>query len=269
MRGLCGRAARAPSQMLKIETRIYLVSLLALALLSAKKVDYVQNCLKEAGGTAHFDRVETVDWSFAVARPSEKGVVTWRGRQRMKRVGSEFTIREDLDTPKGYWTIWVGAITAAQNNGVPVTDPAVVDALAADTRGRSFWVLAPFSFLDAASVGDYLGSAYFQSQLLRRVKIDLRKNVFSPIPGPLVLQLDPETSRLRGVAWGSGEGGECLLEEQEMRQNLLSTPGLWTRFNAAGKRMEVVRVNGIIFNSFIDDRFFTASADAPQGESPK
>ena len=48
----------------------------------------------------------------------------------------------------------------------------------------------------------------------------------------------------------------------------MATPKLGY-FNAAGKRMEVVRVNGIIFNSFIDDRFFTASADAPQGESPK
>jgi hypothetical protein len=245
--------------MFKLSARLYLVPLLALFLVSAKKIDRIQTCLKEAGGLAHFDRVETVDWIFSVARPSDKGVVTWRGRQRLKRVGSEFSIREDVETPNGFWTVWVGAITAVQKNGLPVTEPAVVDALGADTRKRAFWVLAPFSFLDAASQGEYLGSAYFQSRLVHRVKIDLKKELGFPISGPVVLQLDPDTALLRGVSWGGEKGGECLLEDYEMRQNLLNVPALWTLYNTSGERMEVLRANGCIFNSYIEDSLFSVS----------
>ncbi|MBK8574710.1 MAG: hypothetical protein IPN90_03180 [Elusimicrobia bacterium] len=238
---------------------VFIVPLLALLLISAKKIDRIQNSLKEAGGVARFERVETVDWIFSVARPSEKGVVTWRGRQRMKRVGSEFAVREDLDTPNGFWTVWVGAITAVQKNGLPVTDPAVLDTLGADTRKRAFWILAPFTFLDADSKGDYLGSAYFQNRLVHRVKFELDKEGGFPLSGPLILQLDPDTSLLRGASWGGEKGGECLLEDFEMRQNLLNIPALWTLYNAAGERMEVLRVNGCVFNSYIEDSLFSVS----------
>ena len=82
-----------------------LAPLLALLLLAAKKIDYVQECLKDAGGVEHFDRVETVDWTFLLARPSEKGVIKWHGRQRLKRVGTGFLIREDVETPEGVLTV--------------------------------------------------------------------------------------------------------------------------------------------------------------------
>jgi hypothetical protein len=231
----------------------------ALLLLSAKKVDRVQNCLKEAGGAARFDRVETVDWIFSVARPSDKGVVTWRGRQRLKRVGSEFAIREDLDTPNGFWTVWVGAITAVQKNGLPVTDPAVLAALGADTRKRAFWALAPFSFLDATATGEYVGSAYFHSRLVHRVKIEIDPERGLPLSGPVMLHLDPDTALLRGVSWGGESGGECLLEDYNVRQNLLNTPALWTLYNTAGERMETLRANGYVFNSYIEDSLFSVS----------
>lgn len=243
--------------------KLFVVPLFALSLLAAKKIDYVQNCLKDAGGVEHFDRLETVDWTFMIARPSEKGVIKWHGRQRLQRVGTEFLIREDVETPDGIWTIFVGSDCWVQKDGFLVMDKSVFDARVADTRARAFWILAPFSFLDKSSVGDYLGSAYFQSRLLRRVRVDPKGS--PPFPGPIVLQLDPETSRLCGVLFE--EGGECLLlEDHEMYQNLLRSPGQWTRYNPEGKRTEVLRANAVIFNSYIGENVFKATAHVSQGD---
>jgi hypothetical protein len=241
----------------------FLVPLLSLSLLAAKKIDYVQNCLKDAGGVEHFERVETVDWTFLIARPSEKGVIKWHGRQRMQRLGPEFLIREDVETPEGVWTIFVGSDCWVQKDGFLVTDKTVFDARVADTRARAFCLLAPFTFLDKSTGGDYLGSAYFQSRLLRRVRVDPKG--FSPIPGPLVLQLDPETSRLNGLVFEKGGEG-LLMEDPEMHQNLLRSPGQWTWYNAEGKRTEILRANSVVFNSYIGENVFKATAHVSQGE---
>lgn len=246
--------------------RALVLPFLSLLLISAKKVDYVADCLKDAGGEGRFSRVETVDWAFAIARPSEKGVVTWRGRQRMKRLGTDFLIREDVETPEGVWTVFVGSECWVQKNGFLVTDKMVFEERVADTRARAFWVLAPFSFLDMTSKGDYLGSAYFESRLVRKVQVE-RVVSKGPLPfsPPWVLQLDPETSRLRGIAFG--EGGERLLfEDHTLRQNLLNIPERWTTLNGAGKRTAVLQVKGVVYNSYLDENVFTASAHATQGE---
>jgi hypothetical protein len=249
--------------------RALIVPFLPLLLLSAKQVNYVADCLKDAGGEGHFARVETVDWAFAIARPSEKGVVTWRGRQRMKRFGTDFLIREDLETPEGVWTIFVGSESWVQKDGFLVMDKTVFDERVADARARSFWALAPFSFLEMASKGDYVGSAYFESRLVRRVRVEPGESK-GPLPfsPPWVLQLDPDTSRLRGIAFG--EGGERLLfEDHTLRQNLLNIPERWTTFNGAGQRMAVLQVRGVVYNSYLDENVFTASAHATQGEYPQ
>lgn len=245
--------------------RVLILPFLSVLLISAKKIDYVQNCLKDAGGVERFDRVETVDWTFLIARSSEKGVLKWHGRQRMQRVGTDFLIREDVETPEGIWTIFVGSDCWVQKDGFLVMDKTIFDARVADTRARAFWLLAPFSFLDKSSGGDYLGSAYFHSRLLRRVRTETKGDL--PIPGSVVLQLDPETSRLCGVLFE--EGGEGLLmEDYELHQNLLNVPGQWTRYNAEGKRTEVLRASSIIFNSYIGENVFRATAHVSQGDSP-
>ncbi len=241
-----------------------LAPLLALFFLAAKKIDPVQMCLKDAGGVERFDRVETVDWSFLLARPSEKGVIKWVGRQRMKRVETGFLIREDLETPEGVWTIFVGSDCWVQKDGYLEMDKTVFDARVADARARAFWVLAPFTFMDRSTTGESLGSSYFHSRLFRRVRVDPQGN--PPIPGPFILQLDPETHRLCGVSFE--ERGESLLwEDQEMVQNLLRTPGQWTWFNGDEKRTIVLRVRSIVFNSYLGENVFTASAHASLGES--
>lgn len=242
-----------------------LAPLLALFLLAAKKIDYVQNCLKDAGGVERFDRVETVDWTFMIARPSEKGVIQWHGRQRLQRVGKDFLVREDVETPEGVWTVFVGSDCWVQKDGYLEMDKAVFDARVADTRARAFWVLAPFTFMDESTAGDYLGSAYFHSRLLRRVRVVPKGN--PPIPGPFVLQLDPETSRLCGVSFGEG-ADRLLWEEHEMIQNLLRSSGQWTWFNGDEKRTLVLRVRSIVFNSYLGENVFKATAHVSQGDSP-
>lgn len=241
----------------------FAVPLLALLLLAAKKIDYVQECLKDAGGVERFDRVETVDWTFLMARPSEKGVIKWHGRQRLKRVGAGFLIREDVETPEGVWTIFVGSDCWVQRDGYLVMDKAVFDDRVADVRARAFWVLAPFTFMDKSTIGEYLGSAYFHARLFRRVRVDPHGN--SPIPGPFVLQLDPDTSRLCGVSF-EDRGESLLWEDHEMMQNLLRSPGQWTWFHGDEKRALVLRVSSIVFNSYLGDNVFTASAHAATGE---
>lgn len=247
--------------------RILLLPLLVLFLLSAKKVDYVQDCLKEAGGGTLYTRVETVDWSFSLSRASEEGVVTWRGRQRLKRDGNVFRIREDLMTPEGEWTVWVGSSPWVEHNGVSVTESQVRDARVEETRRRAFWTLAPFSLLVPTRGGRYLGSAYFNNRLARRIELDPRPESLIALPDPIILHLDTDVPRLRGVTCGTGDESESFLfEGHELHQNLLTTAGVWTRFNAEGKRVEVLRVQETVFNSYIDDTVMTASAQIFQGE---
>jgi hypothetical protein len=72
------------------------------------------------------------------------------------------------------------------------------------------------------------------------------------------------------VLFGAGEGsGSFLLEDHELRQNLLNTAAQWTRFNAMGKRVEVLRANAVVYNSYLDDAVFAASSQDPQGETLK
>ena len=52
-----------------------------------------------------------------------------------------------------------------------------------------------------------------------------------------------------------------------MVQNLLRTPGQWTWFNGDEKRTIVLRVRSIVFNSYLGENVFTASAHASLGES--
>ncbi len=244
--------------------------LVAILLLAAKTPDYFKDCLKDAGGAAHFGRVETVDWSFSLARPSPAGVVTWRGRQRLRRVGNDFQVREDLETPEGRWTVYMGSAPSVQKDGIPVSDPAARDARVADAHQRIFWFMAPFTLSDSSSGSRYLGSAYFQTRLVRRVELDLKPNGEIPIAAPVVLLLDTDVPRLRGVLFGAGESsGSFLLEDHEFRQNLLNTAAQWTRFNAAGKRVEVLRANAVVYNSYLDDAVFAASPQDPQGETLK
>jgi hypothetical protein len=161
--------------------------LAAVLLLAAKTPDYFNDCLKDAGGAAHYGRVETVDWSFSLARPSPAGVVTWRGRQRLRRVGNDFQVREDLETPEGRWTVWTGSAPFVLKNGIPVSDPAIRDARVADARRRVFWLMAPFTFSESSLSSRYLGSAYFQTRLVRRVALDLNPNGEIPVSAPVVL----------------------------------------------------------------------------------
>ncbi|MBL8023964.1 MAG: hypothetical protein JNK54_06745 [Elusimicrobia bacterium] len=247
--------------------RLFFLPLLALLFLSAKKMDYVRTCLKEAGGEDRYARVETVDWSFSLARPSKQGVVTWQGRQRLKRRGDVFEIREDLDTPEGRWTVWVGSVSWVERDSVPVTDVEVRDSRVEEARRRAFWGLAPFPLLTPSPVGRYLGSAYFQNRLVRRVELDpvRRGEIF--FPSPFVLFLDTTVPLLRGVVYGTGvESESYLFEGHELHQNLLTTARVWTRFNAEGKRVEVMRVQETLYNSYIDDTLMTFSAHTPQGE---
>lgn len=248
--------------------RALILPFLSVLLISAKKADYVGDCLKDGGGIDRFARVETVDWGFALSRPSEKGPVTWHGRQRLKRQGPDFLIREDLETPEGVWTVFVGSESWVQKDGFLVSDTTVLDSRLADARTRAFWVLAPFTFLEGASNADYLGSAYFESRLVRKVKVELGPAVPPTVSSPLVLQLDPETSRLRGVYFVEGDE-RLLFEDHALYQNLLNVPGQWTRFDSTGRRVEVLRLKGVVFNGYLDENTFKASAPVTQGEYPQ
>ncbi|MBL0058339.1 MAG: hypothetical protein IPP35_04370 [Elusimicrobia bacterium] len=245
--------------------------LAAVLLLAAKTPDYFNDCLKDAGGGVRYDRVETVDWSFSMARPSPGGVVTWRGRQRLRRAGNGFQIREDLETPEGRWTVWTGSAPFVLKDGIPVSDPATRDARVSDARLRVFWLMAPFTLSASSSGSRYLGSAYFQTRLVRRIELDLKPDQGIPVDAPVVLLLDTDVPRLRGVRFGANDGaGSFLLEDHELRQNLLNTAAQWTRFNAAGQRMEVLRANAVVYNSYLDDAVFAASThEDPQGETLK
>jgi hypothetical protein len=214
--------------------------------------------LKDAGTLARYQRVETIDWAFTLIRPSTSGARHWAGRQRLKRVGDAWLMREDLKSPEGLWSVWTDPDNRVEKDGVPVEDPGVRDERLRDARERMFWRLAPFSLGASAGAGRYLGSGYFHDRLARRLALPPPGKGW-PVPEPVVAQLDPEGHRWLGVTYGPEEDpGSLVFDNHESRQNLLNLADWWTRYNRSGERLEVVRTESLVFNSFINAADLTA-----------
>ena len=204
----------------------------------AKAPAYLADALKDAGGVVRFERLETVDWVFQMVVPSTAGVQSWAGRQRLRREGAVWWVREDLATPAGAVTVRRAAALLVEIDGRPV-DGEDRDRWLRGTERRAFLRLAPLVFSPGIAADRYLGAGYFQNRLVRRVALDLKPGTVWPIAGPVLIQLDHGDSRFRGVSWGEGATAESLLgDEHELNQNLLNLPGRGTRCNAEGHRME-------------------------------
>lgn len=233
----------------------------------AKAPAYLADALKDAGGVVRFERLETVDWVFQLVVPSTSGVQSWEGRQRLRREGGGWWVREDLVTPQGTITVRRAVATTVDINGTPV-DGDVRDRWLKGTERRAFFRLAPLVFSADIASDHYLGAGYFQTRLVRRLALDLKPGTGWPIAGPVTLLLDHDGSRFRGVSWGDGDGAESLLVDgHELNQNLLNLPRRWTRFNAEGKRMEILETEVLLFNVFVDPGLFATPAIA-QGVTP-
>ena len=210
----------------------------------AKNLSDIERMRDAAGTRARFDRLETAVAQANLIFASTVGVVAQPFAIEAQRLpGGEWSVRERMGVLDQSWT------------GPGLAFPAAEPTEASRARERFFFLLAPDHLARGVPEAPYLGLGHFQGRLCRRLEVK------SPAgEGAWTVFLDTDTHRLRGLR--TADGGAWLFEDEQMFQNQFELPTRWSRFSAAGKRMEVVQITALAFNVFLTN-FKDAPAEPP------
>lgn len=217
--------------------------------------DYLTRALDTAGGTAKFDRIETLQGRFLLVRPSTAGIVNSAVDFAARRVPEGWRVTEK--SPGESVRTWTA--TAPFDLG-----DASDDAERRSARERFYLLLAPYHLGQFRLPARYLGMGFLQSRLQRRLALGPAAEATEA----WTLYVDTSTAFLRGMNALSAPG-TWLFEGEEMFQNQFFLPTRWTRYSAEGKRLEVVRVADLVFNALLSPDLSMEPVPAVGGPAPK
>ncbi len=227
----------------------------------------LQKSVASLGGTAKYQRLETLSYDFLETRQAGSGPRVRRGRHWIKlHDAGGLRVREEVLSPDKTVTLLTSSGAWRWEDGRPVTDPQALARVAADLRQKMFWLFLPHNLAETDCSASYLGLGFLEGKIAGRLKIEGAAPLSAPADS-FTLYLDTATFRAAGAVFSPDGGGPQTLFFGAYRATpVLTVPVQWFLQNDASEQTASFQMENLSLNEYVDEALFDPSAPVPAAE---